>query len=73
MNDRGILSSYLMSLRSKITNLENNSQFKLVKDYNSKRVLLILNTIPITLYDNLLTFGDTGKVLELKGEFGKDN
>ena len=67
MNDRGIIASYLMSPSSKITNPENTSQFKLVKDSNSNRVndLLIHNTIPVTLYDNLLTFCDTGKIFEL--------
>ena len=51
MNDRGILATYLMSPLSKITNPENTSQFKLVKDHNSNRVndLLIHNTIPVTL------------------------
>ena len=70
MNDRGILATYLMSLLSKITNPENSSQFKLVKDHNSSRVndLLIKNTIPITLYNNLLTFRDTGKEFESKGD-----
>ena len=38
MNDRGILASYLMSPLSKITNPENTSQFRLVKDPNSNRV-----------------------------------
>ena len=37
MNDRGILASYLMSPLSKITNPENSSQFKLVKDHNSDK------------------------------------
>ena len=32
MDDRGILASYLKSPLSKITNPENTSQFKLVKD-----------------------------------------
>ena len=73
MNDRGILATYLMSPLSKITNPENSSQFKLVKDHNSNRVndLLIKNTIPITLYNNLLTFRDTGKEFELKGDLLK--
>ena len=68
MNDRGIIASYLMSPLSKITNLENTSQFKLVKDHNSNRVndLKINNTIPITLYGNILTFRDTNKQSELK-------
>ena len=42
MNDRGIMASYLKSPLSKITNLENSSQFKLVQDYNSCRVLDLL-------------------------------
>ena len=63
MNDRGIIASYLLSPLSKITHPENSTQFKLVKDNNSNRVndLLIKNTIPITLHDNLLTFRDTNK------------
>ena len=57
-----------MSPLSKITNLENSSQCKLVKDSSSKRVtdLEIHNSKPITLHDNLLTFRDTNKVFELK-------
>ena len=55
MNDRGILASYFMSPLSKITNPENTTQFKLVKDHISNRVndLLIKTTIPITLYNNM--------------------
>ena len=70
MNDRGILASYSMSPLSKKTNPENNSQFKLVKDSTSNRVndLKIHNSIPTTLHKNLLTFRDTGKVFELKGD-----
>ena len=73
MNDRGILTSYLMSPLSKITNPENTSQFKLVKDPSSNRVndLNINNSIPITLYSNWLTFRDTGKEFELKGDLLK--
>ena len=43
------------------------------KDSSSNRVnaLLIHNTIPITLHDNLLTFRDSSKVIELKGELLK--
>ena len=36
LNDRGIIESYLLSPLSKITNPENTSQFKLVKDPNSR-------------------------------------
>ena len=73
MNERGILASYLMSPLSKITNLENTTQFKLVKDSTSNRVkdLKINNSIPVTLYNNLLIFRDTGKEFELKGDLSK--
>ena len=73
MNDRGIIISYLLSPLAKITNPENTTHFKLVKDSSSNRVndLLIRNTIPITLHDNLLTFRDTNKVFELKGDLLK--
>ena len=70
MNDRGILATYLMSPLSRITNPENSSQFKLVKDSSSNRVndLKINKAIPITLYGNMLTFRDTNKQFELKGD-----
>ena len=70
LNDRGILAIYLMSPLSRITNPENSSQFKLVKDPSSNRVndLKIKKTIPITLYGNILTFRDTNKQFELKGD-----
>ena len=70
MKNRDILATYLMSPLSKITNPQNSSQFKLVKNHNSNRVkdLLIHNTIPITLYNNLLTSRDTDNELELQGD-----
>ena len=73
MNDRGILASYLISPLSKITNPDNTNQFKLIKDSSSNRVndLIMHNTIPITLYNNILTFRDTGIEFELKGDLLK--
>ena len=73
MNDRGILASYLMSPLSKITNPENTTQFKIIKDSSSNRVndLKINNSIPITLHNNLLIFRDTNKQFELKGDLLK--
>ena len=73
MNDRGILATYLMSPLSKITNPENSTQFKLIKDSTSKRVndLKINNSIPITLHNNLLKFRDTRKDFESKGDLLK--
>ena len=73
MNERGIIASYLLSPLSKIANPENITQFSLVKDSNSNRVidLLIHNTIPISIHNNLLTFRDTGKKFEIQGDLLK--
>ena len=72
MNDRGIFATYLMSPLSRITNPEITRQFKLVKDYNSNRVNdLLIKITPITLHDNLLTFRDSNKQFELKGDLLK--
>ena len=73
MNDRGILATYLMSPLSRITNPEHASQFKLVEDPSSNRVndLKINKTIPIVLYGNIITFRDTNKQFELKGDLSE--
>ena len=73
MNDRGILASYLLTPLSIITNPENKSQYKLVKDPKSNRVsdLLIHNTTPFTLYKILLSFRDTDKKFVLQGDLLK--
>ena len=73
MKDRGTISSYFLSPLAKIFNPENTTQFKLVKDSSSNRVndLKINNSIPITLYNNISTFRDTGKEFELKGDLLK--
>ena len=73
MNDRGIIASYLMFPLSKIINPENSTQFKLVDVSTSNRVndLKKNNSIPITLNNNLLTFRDTDKQFELKGDLLK--
>ena len=69
-NDRGILASYLTSPLSKVTNPENTSQFKLVKDQNSNKVndVVIKTSIPNNLHGNLLTFRDSNEQFELKGD-----
>ena len=73
MNDRRILASSLISPLSKISNTENSTQFRLVKDPNSNRVydLLMKSKLPITLYGNMLTFRDTNKQFELKGDLSE--
>ena len=73
MNDRGPTASYLLNPLSKITNLENSTQFKLLNHSSSNRVndLLIHNTIPNIPHNKLLNFRDTGKIFELKGDLLK--
>ena len=73
MTDRGILASYLMSPLSIMTKPENTTQFKLLKNAISNRVdaLKINKSVPITLYNNLLTFLDTSGGFELKGDLLK--
>ena len=73
MKDKGILPSFFLSPLSKITNPENNSQFKLVIDFDSIRVndLSTSKTKPVTPYNNLLTFRDTDKKFEVEGEILK--
>ena len=52
MNDRGIITSYLLSPLSKIFNLESTTQFKLINDSTSDRVndLKINNSLPINYF-----------------------
>ena len=73
MNERGVLATHSMSPISKITHPENISQIKLLKDPNSNRVNIssIHNTLPVTLCSSLLTFRDTDKNFELKGDLMK--
>ena len=62
-----------MSPLSKTTNPERTSQFKLVKDPNSNQVnnLFIKRTVPVTLYDKLLTFPDKDTKFKLQGDLSK--
>ena len=73
MNDRGIIASFLLSPLAKIFNPKNSTQFKLKNDSTSDRVnnLKINKSIPINSYNSKLTFRDTGKEFELKGNLLK--
>ena len=73
MNDWGMLATYLLCLLSKIDNPELTSQFTLVKGPDSNRVndLLINKRIPVTLYNNLLTFRNADKKVELEEDFSE--
>ena len=73
-NDRGIIARFLLSPASKISNTEDTSQPKVVKvpnSTNSNRVkdLLINETIPNTLFNQLLIIIYTDKKLEINRFF----
>ena len=66
----------MLSRLSKITNPENASHFIFVKGPQSNKVndLLINETIPFTLYKNLMTFGQSDKkVRTTRRSFKNDN
>ena len=69
----GIKASYFPSRSSTVTKVDHTSQLNSVKDPDSKSFndLLMNETIPVTLYDNLLTFRDTDKKLKLEGDILK--
>ena len=73
LNDRRILASFLLSPLSKITNPENNRQFKLVRDPSSNGVndLVTIDTTPVYLYNNLPTFRQTDEKFELQEDLLK--
>ena len=68
LNDRGKITSFILSILSKITNPEHTSQIKLIKDPSSNRIndLLMNKTIPVILCNNLLSFRDTDILFELQ-------
>ena len=70
IDNRVIIASYLLSSLYKTTKPKNTIQFKIVKKSNSKRIndLLIHNTKPVILYNNLLTIRDTVEKFEIKGD-----
>ena len=73
MNGSVVITSYLLSLLCNFSNPEHTSHFELVKDPLSKRLndLLKKKTIPVTLFNSLLTFRDTDKKFELGRDLPK--
>ena len=75
MNDKGLVAPYIASsLVSKpLFKPKNESQFRLMKDLNSTKVydFLIHGNIPVTLYSNMSTFGDSRKPFKLDGDLFK--
>ena len=71
MNEKGLIAPYLASSLVHLFKLENKSQFRLLKDYNSARRndFLINGDIPVTLYIKMLTFRDSNKSFKIDGDF----
>ena len=67
MVDRVVLASNLLFFLYKRTKPEHTNQFKLVNDPDLKKVNdLLMKTLPVALYENLLKFRDTDKKFEVK-------
>ena len=71
MNDRVMLTSYLLPPFSKISNPEHTGQIILKDPMSNKVNDLLKKTILITLYDNLLTFRDANQHFELREDLLK--
>ena len=63
----------MLSLLSKITNPEDTSQLKVMKDPNSNRLndLFLIKTIPVTIHNSWLTFRDTDENFRLEEDLLK--
>ena len=69
MNDKGLVDSSILE----VLKSDNKGQFRLTKDPNSTKPndLLINEKIPVTNFNNMLTFRDNNKVFELEGDLYK--
>ena len=67
MNEKRMIAPYLASSLVILFKPKNKSQFRLLKDLNSTEMndFLIKGGIPVTLYNNMLTFGDSNKPFRL--------
>ena len=70
MNDKGMIAPYLASSLLNLFTPENKSQFRLKKDLNSTRMndFLINGGIPVSIYDNMLTFRVSNRSFKLDGD-----
>ena len=59
MNDKGLIDSSLIE----VLKSDNKGQFRLIKDPNSIKTkdFLINEKVPVTIFNNMLTFRDTNK------------
>ena len=70
MIDKGMIAPYLAPSFVNLFEPENKSQFNLIKDQNSIRMIdfLMNGGVPISLYSNMLTFRDSNKSFKLDGD-----
>ena len=73
MNDISMTAPYLASSLVNFFKPEKKSQYNLIKDHTSIKMngFLINGGIPVTLYSNMLTFGDSNKSLNLDGDLSE--
>ena len=66
MNDTGLVDSSLLE----VLKSDNKGQFRLIKDPNSIKTndFLINENVPVTIFNNMLTFRDTNKIFKLEGD-----
>ena len=69
MNDKGLIDSSLIE----VLKSDNKGQFRLIKDPNSTKPndFLINEKVPVTIFNNMLTFRDTNKTFKLEGDLYK--
>ena len=69
MNDKRLIDSSLLEFLK----YDNKGQFRLIKDPNSTKTndFLINKNVPVTRFNNMLTFRDTNKIFKLEGDLLK--
>ena len=69
MNDKGLIDSSLIE----VIKSDNKGQFRLTKDPDSTKPndFLINEKVPITIFNNMLTFRNTKKVFKIEGDLYK--
>ena len=73
MNEQGMIAPYLVSSLVEVFKKDNKSQFRLRKDPNSTKLndFLIHDTIPVTIFSNMIVFRDSNKSFRLEGDLSK--
>ena len=73
MNEQGMIASYLVSSLVEVFKKDNKSQFRLRKGPNSTKLndFLIHDTIPVTIFSNMIVFRDSNKSFRLEGDLLK--